>query len=192
MRESPGGIIVPDALYDELVGRSRPSPLRGQVPPQTDLDVPRHMRLYGDTGRLLWTSNELLGRQREFATRSPLVHLLLEQLQLVIDFACHHDGQPSGYKVVDLTFTLDATAPIKDNSRKYKFDCTWPLRGKVDVEERLEYGQHTWRYYMEIQGKTFSIRDVSEGVDKFAGTERKLSNGRSVRVTEEFERQLDI
>ena len=183
---------------DDLVGLlNRTSSLVGGKPPE----VPVHLRLYPDSQELLWYSCHLLRRQKSLEDRSALVHLLLQQLQLLLDFDGHVGQRAETFQVEDLTFTLDASEPIRDNARKYKFDLVYPARGTVEVQERLEYGRHRWRYYMQLRPRdgAVEIRDVSDAVGNFSGRrERGFVDGREVVVTHvrapyaEGERQLEI
>lgn len=190
MARTPGGLIIPESVRIQTLGLVLPhSPLAGLAPPP----LPPWMRLYPDTDQLLWSGTQLLERQASFSTRSGVVHMLLEQLQLVLDFAATFDNQGEACRVEDLTFTLDASLPIADYIRKYKFDLDYPTRGKVEIQEFLQFGEHHWRYFIEVRGGTYHIREVTGLVDKFGGEERKLSNGRKVRVVlQQQERQLDL
>jgi hypothetical protein len=148
--------------------------LAGEYP--RALAFPAHMSLYCDTDQLKWNGNALLIRQRDICTRSPLVATLFEQLMLVVGFALEMAGAPRherDIEIEDMTFTLDASAPVEDNTRRYVFELKIPVSGKVSLHEVNEFGRRSWRYFIEVQGQKLQLREVSQGVAEYAGKDAK-------------------
>ncbi len=179
---------ITESLYCRQFRNSLATPVRESPP------FPAHMRLYPDTDRLIWSGNALLVAQRDLRTRSPLVHMLLEQLHLVVRFVAYLGRQDQAFTVEELSFTLDASAPVYDNVRKYSFNLTYPVSGGVRIEEVLDERGHRWRHYISVRGQTTAVRDVSDGVNNFAAREerRMLANKQVRRVNGTYERELDL
>ena len=175
-----------DRMWQELVNSF---PDRSQLAGTPGPAAPAHMRLYPESSKLKWEAAELIVRQRELETGSAQVRILFDRLDLVLKTAARHNPHFEGIEVEDLTFTLDASAPVADNTRAYLFDIKTPVRGKVKLVEAVAYGRYAWRYYLEAGGATREYREMTHHVAETPHRTRLTEVGGGPAS---FERALDL